>query len=115
MTLAPSDVIPPVLNPLEETEIIITPLNMGEELTFTWDAADFGASTQISYALEASYAENAPVELFSGLTGTSTKVSYENLNSRLVLGLGAPVDTPVDIKYYISASVPTSENSTLSR
>lgn len=29
MTLAPSDVIPPVLNPLEETEIIITPLNMG--------------------------------------------------------------------------------------
>ena len=107
MTLAPSDVIPPVLNPLEETEIIITPLNMGEELTFTWDAADFGASTQISYALEASYAENAPVELFSGLTGTSTKVSYENLNSRLVLGLGAPVDTPVDIKYYISASIGT--------
>ena len=40
--LPPEQVVPPVLNPLGITELVITDDNLDETVSFAWDAADFG-------------------------------------------------------------------------
>ena len=53
---APEDVVAPVLAAIEGP-IEITPANMvGEKVTFTWSAADYGVATQVNYSLEAATA-----------------------------------------------------------
>ena len=82
-TYAPEDVVAPVLHALPEN-LVITAENMGETLVFTWDAADFGAPTQINYSLEAAYGDGEPQVLFADLTGTSPEQPYESINTKLV-------------------------------
>ncbi|WP_295890571.1 SusE domain-containing protein [uncultured Alistipes sp.] len=105
-TYAPEDVVAPVLHNLPE-EIVITSENMGETQVFTWDAADFGVSTQINYSLEASCGEGDPVVLFADLTDTSTEQPYESINTKLVYDAGVEPDTPTQVNFYISATIGT--------
>ena len=105
-TYAPEDVVAPVLHNLPE-EIVITSENMGETQVFTWDAADFGISTQINYSLEASCGEGDPVVLFADLTDTSTEQPYESINTKLVYDAGVEPDTPTQVNFYISATIGT--------
>ena len=56
-TYAPEDVVAPALRSIMQgetavEEITVTSENMGETVTFTWDAADFGVKTQINYAVD---------------------------------------------------------------
>lgn len=103
---APEDVVAPVLHGLP-AEIVITSENMGENLTFTWDAADFGVRTQINYSLEASCGDGERVVLFSDLTGTSTEQPYESINTKLVYDVEVEPDTPTAVNFYISATIGT--------
>lgn len=91
-------------------EIVITSENMGEVQTFSWDAADFGVRTQINYSIEASYNHGEKIVLITGMDGTSSEQSYENINRLLALevengGLGVPVDEPSDVNFYVSATI----------
>ena len=103
---SPEQVVSPVLHALP-TEIAITSENMGEIQTFTWDAADFGVLTQINYSIEAAVGDEAPVVLFSDLTGTSTEQPYESINTKLVYDVGVEPDTPTAVNFYVSATIGT--------
>lgn len=103
---SPEQVVSPVLHALP-AEIAITAENMGEIQTFTWDAADFGVRTQINYSIEAAVGDEAPVVLFSDLTGTSTEQPYESINTKLVYDVGVEPDTPTAVNFYVSATIGT--------
>lgn len=103
---SPEQVVSPVLHALP-AEIIITSENMGEIQTFTWDAADFGVLTQINYSIEAAVGDEAPVVLFSDLTGTSTEQPYESINTKLVYDVEVEPDTPTAVNFYVSATIGT--------
>ena len=107
-TVSPEDVVAPVLHDLPE-EITVTAENMGNTVTFAWDAADFGVHTRISYAVEAAYADNK-IAILTGITGTSAQQTYEALNSALSLpvedgGLGVPAGEPTDVDFLVSATI----------
>ena len=103
---SPEQVVSPVLHALP-AEIAITSENMGEIQTFTWDAADFGVLTQINYSIEAAVGDEAPVVLFSDLTGTSTEQPYESINTKLVYDVEVEPDTPTAVNFYVSATIGT--------
>ena len=103
---SPEQVVSPVLRALP-AEIAITAENMGEIQTFTWDAADFGVLTQSNYSIEAAGGDEAPVVLFSDLTGTSTEQPYESINTKLVYDVGVEPDTPTEVMFYIGATIGT--------
>lgn len=103
---SPEQVVSPTLHALP-AEIVITSENMGEIQTFTWDAADFGVLTQINYSIEAAVGDEAPVVLFSDLTGTSTEQPYESINTKLVYDVGVEPDTPTAVNFYVSATIGT--------
>ena len=113
-TYAPEDVVAPVLRGIQlngepVSEIAVTSENMGTVVTFTWDAADFGVSTQINYAIEATYGGDT-LAVMTGLTATSAEMTYEALNTPLALaaedgGLGIPVDSPTEVNFLVSATI----------
>ncbi|WP_295906743.1 SusE domain-containing protein [uncultured Alistipes sp.] len=103
---SPEQVVSPTLHALP-AEIVITSENMGEIQTFTWDAADFGVLTQINYSIEAAVGDEAPVVLFSDLTGTSTEQPYESINTKLVYDVEVEPDTPTAVNFYVSATIGT--------
>lgn len=103
---SPEQVVSPVLHALP-AEIVISSENMGEIQTFTWDAADFGVLTQINYSIEAAVGDEAPVVLFSDLTGTSTEQPYESINTKLVYDVEVEPDTPTAVNFYVSATIGT--------
>ena len=103
---SPEQVVSPVLHALP-AEIAITAENMGEIQTFTWDAADFGVLTQINYSIEAAVGDEAPVVLFSDLTGTSTEQPNESINTKLVYDVEVEPDTPTAVNFYVSATIGT--------
>lgn len=110
-TYDPSKVVAPVLHALP-AEIAITSENMGETISFAWDAADFGVRTQINYSIEASYGDGNKLTLFTGMDGTSSEQTNESINTVLALsaddgGLGVPSGEPSDVKFYISATIGT--------
>lgn len=116
--LPPDQVVPPVLNPLGITELVITNDNLDETVSFAWDAADFGVRAQAAYTIEAEYddpasgTEGARVAISQGIAGTSYEASYEDINYMLGLtaemgGAGVPLNTASDVKFYVSASVGT--------
>lgn len=113
MTLDPSQIQPPVLNPFDVESVEVTNETLNETLTFAWDAAQFGVRTQVNYSIEAAYGDSEKVVLFSGLHGTSASITYEDLNYNLGLdpklgGLGVPLDTPTEVDFYISAGIGSS-------
>ena len=112
-TYAPEDVVPPVLNPLDIEEIVVTEDNLDETVAFVWDAADFGVRAQINYAIAAEYdgeGETRRVTIQSGITSTSHEMTYEDLNYTIGLaadlgGLGVPLETPSTVRFYVGASL----------
>lgn len=107
-TFAPGDVIAPVLHSLP-SEISVTSENMGSTVTFTWDAADFGVNTQIDYSIEAVYNSDT-VAVITGLTATSSELTYEVLNSVLFLpaengGLGVAAGIPTEVHFLVGATI----------
>ncbi len=109
-TVSPDEIKRPVLNSVNPSQITVTNSRLDDEVSFAWDAADFGVRTDISYNLEVEYGESGKIVVFSGITGTSLDISYEELNYVLGLstqlgGAGVPLDTPETVKFYISAYI----------
>ena len=102
---APEDVVAPVLSPV--ADINITAANLGlESVTFEWSAADFGAQTQVNYAIEVAAAgQSDKVVVTSGVTETSAVVSYESLNAVLLYDLGLASGISENVDFYVSAKV----------
>ena len=113
-TYAPEDVVAPALRSVMQgetavEEITVTSENMGETVTFTWDAADFGVKTQINYSVVAAYNSDT-LAVMTGLSSTSAELTYEALNTPLALavedgGLGVPSGTPTEVQFMISATI----------
>ncbi len=106
---APENVVAPTIHALDVTEIVITADNQTETLTFSWDAADFGAPTQISYSVQAAYGGNE-LAVTTGVTETEAMLTYEALNTTLALsvedgGLGCPNGEPAVVTFRIGASI----------
>ena len=102
------EVIPATIHALSG-DIVVTADNQEEELVFSWDAADFGCKTQISYSIRASYGGNSVI-LASGITATSYTTTLGTLNGRLALevedgGLGLPLETPASVDFSIGATI----------
>ena len=102
---APEDVVAPVLS--QVADINITAANLGlESVTFEWSAADFGAQTQVNYAIEVAAAgQSSKVVVTSGVTETSAVVSYESLNAVLLYDLGLASGIAENVDFYVSAKV----------
>ncbi len=104
---APEDVKAPVLEELQGP-IEITPDNMGlEKVTFSWAGADYGVATQINYSLEAATAA-APdnkVTITSGITTTTTELTYDQLNQILFNDLKLADGVAEDVLFMVGAKV----------
>ncbi len=101
---SPENVVPASLHELEVTEIAISATNQQETVSFSWEAADYGAPTQISYSLEAALDETSKkVTILSGLVKTEATVTYEDLNRVLFNDLEVPEGQPTGLKIYVGA------------
>ncbi len=102
---APEDVVAPVLEAIDNIQITKENLNDGN-VTIKWSAADFGAPTQVNYALEiAAAGSDSKHVLTSGINGTETNVTYMSLNTFLLSDLGFTANVPGDVDFYVSAKV----------
>ena len=101
---SPENVVPASLHELEVTEIAISATNQQETVSFSWEAADYGAPTQISYSLEAALDETSKkVTILSGLVKTEATVTYEDLNRVLFNDLEVPEGQPTGLKIYVGS------------
>ncbi len=102
---APEDVVAPVLESV--SDINITAENLGlEKVTFNWSAADFGAQTQVNYAIEVAIAgKDDKIAVTSGITETTAEVTYEALNAILLYDLELTSGVATKVDYYVSAKV----------
>ncbi len=102
---APEDVVAPVLQGVEDINITADNLGLGT-VTFNWSDADFGALTQIDYAIEVAKAgKDGKTVVTSGITTTSAEVSYEALNAILLYDLELASGVSEKIDFYVSAKV----------
>ena len=101
---SPENVVPASLHELDVTEIAISATNQQETVSFSWEAADYGAPTQISYSLEAALDETSKkVTILSGLVKTEATVTYEDLNRVLFNDLEVPEGQPTGLKIYVGS------------
>lgn len=116
VTVDPSAVLAPVLHDPGFPEVLtMTSLNQSEEVSFTWDAADMGFSSQLNYSIEVAVIradeeggaemETEKIPLGGGVSATSTKIKYEDINYALVQSLGVEPDTEVKTNFYLKASL----------
>lgn len=101
---SPENVVAPSIHGMDVNDIVITADNQIETLTFSWEAADFGAPTAINYAVMAAY-EGTEVPVVSGINTTEYAVTYEALNAVVAFDLGCTLDVPSAIQFRIAASI----------
>ena len=102
----PENVVAPVLHAVED--IVVTVDNKSDNVTFTWDAADFGVKTQVYYTLDMARGDKK-VSLFSGVSGTSMNVSYDNINNKAFNDLAIPSGDAADVTFTLGASLGVGE------
>ena len=102
---APEDVVAPVLNAVADINITASTLAT-ESVTLSWSAADFGAKTQIDYAIEVAKSGSAEkVIVTTGVTSTSTVIPFEAMNAILLYDLGLVSGVSESVDFYVSAKV----------
>lgn len=101
---APENVVAPVINALDVTDVVITADNQTETLTFSWEAADFGAPTAINYSIMAAYNE-VELPVVTGVNATEYPVTYEALNAVVAFDLKCPLDVASAVDFRIAASI----------
>lgn len=106
VTFNPEDVVAPVLHAVED--IVVTVDNKSEAVTFTWDAADFGVKAQVYYSLDMARGDKK-VNLFSGVSGTSMNVSYDNINNKAFNDLEIPSGEAGDVTFTLGAKLNVGE------
>ena len=106
VTFNPEDVVAPVLHAVED--IVVTVDNKSEAVTFTWDAADFGVKAQVYYSLDMAKGDKK-VNLFSGVSGTSMNVSYDNINNKAFNDLEIPSGEAGEVTFTLGAKLNVGE------
>ena len=106
VTFNPEDVVAPVLHAVED--IVVTVDNKSEAVTFTWDAADFGVKAQVYYSLDMARGDKK-VNLFSGVSGTSMNVSYDNINNKAFNDLEIPSGEAGEVTFTLGAKLNVGE------
>ena len=101
---APENVVAPVINALDVTDVVITADNQTETLTFSWEKADFGAPTAINYSIMAAYNE-VEMPVVTGVNATEYPVTYEALNAVVAFDLKCPLDVASAVDFRIAASI----------
>ena len=102
---APEDVVAPVLNAVADINITASTLAT-ESVALSWSAADFGAKTQIDYAIEVAKSGSAEkVIVTTGVTSTSTVIPFEAMNAILLYDLGLVSGVSESVDFYVSAKV----------
>ncbi len=103
VTFNPENVTVPVLHAVED--IVVTADNKENgSVTFTWDAADFGVKAQIFYSLDMAKGDKV-VNLFTGISGTKTSVSLDNINNKAFNDLEIPSDEATEVVFTLSAKL----------
>jgi len=76
-------------------------------VTFSWDKADFGAPTEVSYSIYLSSETHPDMCLVSGVTATSYSIDYKTLYAKLIgeSNLGLAKGTVHDVPCYVTASM----------
>jgi len=109
--LASTDqLVAPVIDPMPSV-IIDQNTSAVEDITFTWNDADFGASTQIQYNLMAKLGDEKAL-LGQSFTN-SLIISKEDFNGIIVNQLGVKANEAADINVYLSANIYGVESDTL--
>ena len=110
-TLPDSEVVAPMLHPLEVSEVNITPDNKSAKFIVKWDVANFGEGILFATDICLSY-NNVEIPVITGLD--TKKSSYEITYSQIYTivsttvekgGLGVAADTSVDVKLRIGSTV----------
>ena len=103
VTFNPENVVAPVLHAVED--IVVTADNKESgSVKFSWDAADFGVKTQIFYSLDMAKGDKV-VNLFSGISGTSTTVSLDNINNKAFNDLEIASDEAEEVTFTLGAKL----------
>ena len=104
-----SKAVAPVMHDIDsagvKNQMIITAANQTSKVTFTWDAADFGAPTQVDYSVEVAVGEGPKQVIVSGITTTDASNTYEAVNQVLFNGLGLKENVLTDVNFYVGATV----------
>ena len=104
-----SQAIAPVMHDIDsagvKNQMIITAENQASKVTFTWDAADFGAPTQVDYSIEVAVGDGPKHVVVSGITTTDASNTYEAVNQVLFNGLELKENVLTDVNFYVGASV----------
>ncbi len=102
-TVAPEDVVVPVLESVDY--VVITPTNKDlGTVTFNWRPADYGVQTQIDYELEITSAGKGRTVLASG-SDVKAVVPYESLLKAVLTDMELTPGADVDVQFYVSARV----------
>lgn len=102
-TVSIENAVAPTIHAFSEP-IVVTADNQEDIVLISWDAADFGAKTQINYSILASYQETT-LTLFNGISETSYSTTKGALNQRFYNDLGLPVEEAVTVEFFIGATV----------
>lgn len=106
VTFNPENVVAPVLHAVED--VVVTVDNKSEAVTFSWDAADFGVKAQVYYSLDMAKGDKK-VNLFSGVSGTSMNVSYDNINNKAFNDLEIPSGEAGEVTFTLGAKLNVGE------
>lgn len=102
-TVSIENAVAPTIHAFSEP-IVVTADNQEDIVLISWDAADFGAKTQINYSILATYQETT-LTLFNGISETSYSTTKGALNQRFYNDLGLPVEEAVTVEFFIGATV----------
>lgn len=104
------DIIAPVMAKLP-VAMTMTGENLNTEVTFKWESADFGFSTQVNYSIEAATSlEGTKSVLFSGISDSTYTTTYQALNTALINsvekgGLGLVPGTQTTVNFFVGATI----------
>lgn len=107
--LDPSEVVAPVLHEIP-SEIVITPDNMSETFTISWDKAYFGQPVQYTYNVYATGNGGSLIKLYGPLKDTKVDVVYEDFNQLVTTdaakgGLGLIAGEENEVSFTVGATV----------
>ena len=103
---SPENVVPASLHELEVSEIAISATNQQEQIEFSWERADYDASTEVRYSLEAALTEDGKkVNVLSGLKDTTAVLTYEELNRVLFNDLEVAEGQATPVKFFIGSVI----------
>jgi starch-binding outer membrane protein SusE/F len=86
---------------------VVEETTLNENITFSWNKADYGVNTEVTYVLEADYEGNGfadPIAL-GATKDNSVTLSLKELNDKLLAELEAAANEPVSLELRVKSTV----------